>query len=166
MELITLSPRDPARLRQTYGCFPSGATGLCALDGSEPRGTAASSFTSVLIEPALVSVCVQHTPTTWPVLRELPWLGISVLAAGQHGEGSALASRADDRFADIDWQATAGGAVLLNDAAAWFECSLEQELPAGDHSIEFLRIHSLGSQADRAPLVFHTSRFRHLADAT
>lgn len=67
------------QLRRAFGCFPSGIT-VCALVDGTPVGMAASSFTSVSLAPPLVSVCIQHTSTTWPVLRNRPRLGLSVLA--------------------------------------------------------------------------------------
>jgi flavin reductase (DIM6/NTAB) family NADH-FMN oxidoreductase RutF len=39
-------------------------TAFCAMSDGKPEGMAASSFTSVSIHPALVSVCVAHTSST------------------------------------------------------------------------------------------------------
>ncbi|NED85961.1 flavin reductase family protein, partial [Streptomyces sp. SID11233] len=97
------------QLRRAFGCFPSGVTALCARRGGHPLGLAASSFTSVSMDPPLVSVCVQHTSTTWPKLRALPRLGVSVLAEGQDEICGRLASRSGDRFAGVDWCASASG---------------------------------------------------------
>lgn len=66
---------DAARLRQAFGFFPSGVTAVCGLADGRPAGLTASSFTSVSLDPALVSVCLAKTSTTWPVLRRLPGLG-------------------------------------------------------------------------------------------
>ncbi|MEV1172433.1 flavin reductase family protein [Nonomuraea sp. NPDC049784] len=48
-------------------------------------------------------------------------------------------------------------------AAAWFDCSIHEEAPAGDHSIVLLEIHALRTASDGVPpLVLHGSRFRRL----
>lgn len=60
---------DQTALRQAFGYFPSGITAVCALGNSTPMEMAASSFTSVSLEPALVSVCTDRTSTTWPASR-------------------------------------------------------------------------------------------------
>ena len=60
---------DEGELRRVFGCFPSGVIAVCAIVDGEPVGMAASSFTSVSVAPALVSICVQNTSTTWPRLR-------------------------------------------------------------------------------------------------
>jgi flavin reductase (DIM6/NTAB) family NADH-FMN oxidoreductase RutF len=153
---------DPAQLRRAYGCFPSGVTAMCVLEGDEPVGIAASSFTSVSVEPALVSVCVQNTSTTWPRLRRHPRLGLSVLAEGQNEACRALAMKTGDRFADLEWTAGPEGAVFVHGAVLHLDCSIHQEVPAGDHLIALLQVHALRAEPERSPLVFHASRFRQL----
>ena len=154
---------DPTLLRQAFGCFPSGVTAVCAIIDDEPIGMAASSFTSVSLEPALVSLCFQSSSGTWQRLRELPRLGISVLAQGQDEICMTLARRIPDRFAGIAWDRTSGGSVFVHGATAWLECSVYGELPAGDHAVALLEIHGLRARPGVAPLVFHGSKFRRLA---
>ena len=165
--MITIDPVpvDSSDLRNAYGCFPSGVTAVCAVVDGEPVGIAASSFTTVSVSPPLVSVCVQNTSTTWPRLRGRHRLGLSVLGERQHLQCRALAMKKGDRFADVDWGATPEGAVLVNGATAWLDCSIHAEVPAGDHVIVLLEIHGLRADAGVAPLIFHASRFRRLAAA-
>jgi len=92
------------------------------------------------------------------VLRTAPRIGISILAAHQESVSRQLATRG----ADLVWRVTRDGAVLISDASAWFETSLEKEITAGDHTIVVLNVHNLGSDPDIAPLVFHASAYRHL----
>jgi flavin reductase (DIM6/NTAB) family NADH-FMN oxidoreductase RutF len=163
--MITLQalPGDPSILRRAYGCFPSGVTAVCALLDDAPIGMAASSFTSVSLSPPLVSLCVQHSSRTWPRLRRCPKLGVSVLAATHDTACVSLSRKEGDRFAGFEWEPTEAGAVFVHGATAWLECSVEAELPAGDHAIVLLLIHGLHAEPQTTPLVFHGSRFRTLA---
>jgi flavin reductase (DIM6/NTAB) family NADH-FMN oxidoreductase RutF len=157
---------DAALLRQAYGLFPSGVTAFCALVGDQPIGMTASSFTSVSLDPALVSLCVAHTSTTWPALSRVERLGISVLSSAQGVVARQLAERSYDRFAGIDWHAAPSGAVFLPGAALWLECERHQEVAAGDHVIVILRIVGLAIDPEPAPIVFHRSGFYELARNT
>ncbi|MFD5337560.1 flavin reductase family protein [Streptomyces hawaiiensis] len=163
MSPLVATPTDPAVLRQAFGCFPSGVTALCALRSGTPVGMAASTFTPVSLEPPLVSVCVQDTSSTWPKLRGQGRLGLSVLTEGQDLVCRSLAAKSGDRFADVDWQAGEDDSVYIHGANLWLDCSIHSELPGGDHTIVLLEIHGLKAEPDRAPLVFHGSRFRRLA---
>ncbi|WP_326950211.1 flavin reductase family protein [Amycolatopsis sp. NBC_01307] len=149
-------------LRKAFACFPSGVTALCALSGGEPAGMAVSSFTSVSLDPALLSVCVRNASATWPALRASPRLGLSVLGEHQAAVGRRLAAKTGDRFAGVDWQASDDGALFVLGASAWFDCSIQAEVPAGDHTVVFLEVHGLHADPDVPPLVFHGSRFRRL----
>jgi flavin reductase (DIM6/NTAB) family NADH-FMN oxidoreductase RutF len=153
---------DRAQLRRVFGAFPSGVTAIAALIDGAPVGIAASSFTSVSLDPPLVSVCVAHSSTTWPNLRDAPRFGVSVLAADQEEACRQLSARDVDRFALLGWRATPDGAVLLEGASAWLECSTEAQHRAGDHDIVVLRVHDLDAEHDSRPLVFHASQFRRL----
>jgi flavin reductase (DIM6/NTAB) family NADH-FMN oxidoreductase RutF len=154
---------EVAQLRQAFGCFPSGVAAVCATMDGVPFGLAASSFTSVSLAPPLVSVSIQHSSTTWPVLRQLPRLGVSVLAEGQDEICNRLADKTGDRFAGTDWSASPDGSVFMHGATLWLDCTIHAEVPSGDHDIVLLHIHGLRADASTPPLVFHGSRYRRLA---
>lgn len=154
---------DQAMLRQAFGCFPSGVTAFCGLLDGAAEGMAASSFTSVSLDPPLVSVCVANTSTTWPKLATLDRLGLSVLAGDHAPVAKQLASKSGPRFSGIDWMATDSGAVFVHGATLWLECAPYNRVEAGDHEIVVLRIVALAMYPDVAPMVFHRSGFRELA---
>ena len=87
---------------------------------------------------------------------------MSVLASGQREACRQLGARGGDRFAGLEWRATERGAVLLEGASAWLECSVDLQHAAGDHDIIVLRVHDLDGDHSVPPLVFHASRFRDL----
>jgi flavin reductase (DIM6/NTAB) family NADH-FMN oxidoreductase RutF len=151
---------DPVLLRHAFSCFPSGVAALCGSAGGEPTGMAASTFTSVSLDPPLVSVCLDNASRTWPKLRRLPGLGISVLGESHAAACRRLAATDADRFVGIPWVATPRGAVLIHGATSWLECTLFAELPAGDHVIALLQVLAVEFDRDAAPLIFHASRFR------
>lgn len=153
----------PDTLRRVLGMFPTGVTALAALVAGEPIGLAANSFTSVSLDPPLVSVCVAVTSRTWPALRCAARIGVSVLSHRQQEAGRRLAARGVDRFAGLDWHSTEDGAVLLEGASAWLDCAIDREIRAGDHDIVLLAVHGLGSDPHTPPLVFHSSGYHRLA---
>lgn len=153
---------DHGELRRAFGSFPSGVAALCAFVDGAPAGMAASSFTSVSLEPPLVSLCVAHSSTTWPRLAHAERLGLSVLAEGQGELCRALAAQGVDRFADVDYQVSADGALFLSGAALILDLSRRNVLVAGDHDIVVFEVCGFTDFPTTAPLVFHRSRMRSL----
>ncbi|MFT4200361.1 flavin reductase family protein [Gordonia sp. (in: high G+C Gram-positive bacteria)] len=162
MRTPDLSPAEtPEVLRRAYSCFPSGVVAVCAHDdGTDFVGMAASSFSTVSIDPPLVSVCVQNTSSTWPRLRDRATVGVSVFAHDQSELCRRLAGPAAERFTGVDVLSTADGALFVDGAAAHLACDLHAEYPAGDHTVVLLRIRSLWANPRVDPLVFHASTFR------
>lgn len=129
--MVDLEPLtdDPAQLRQAYGCFPSGVVAVCALDGKEPTGIVASSFACVSLDPGLVSVCVRNCSATWPHLRQMRRLGISVMAEHHKDACRRLSLRAGDRFAGVGWAPDTAGAVFGVRRPRWRKSPLHRKEP-------------------------------------
>ncbi|MEN4478807.1 flavin reductase family protein [Mycolicibacterium cosmeticum] len=151
---------DMSRLRRLYGRYPTGVAAVCALRDGQPVGIVATSFTPVSMEPALVSICVQHTSTTWPQLSRQDHVGISVLAEGHAQLSRQLAAKNADRFAGLTWFTSDSSAVFLADAAAWLECRISTSITAGDHDVVLMEVVSAADDETVSPLIFHDSRFR------
>ncbi len=167
--LTTNQDLDPARLREAFGSFPSGVVAVAAEVGGTLVGLAASSFTSVSLDPPLVSVSVANTSKTWPDLRRADRLGLTVLAE-HHGEVCRqLAGPVARRFDDVPITVLESGAVTLDEGLARFDCSVYREVEAGDHTIILLLLHAVEHAAAPvngtlgAPLVFHRSAFGRMA---
>ena len=152
---------DPLALRRAFGAVPSSVVALAAVVDGRPVGLAASTFVPVSLDPPLVAFCVQHTSTTWPVLRDCRHIGVSVLGSGHAAAARQLAGPGN-RFAELATTPVAGGAVLLDDSVAQLECAVHQEVPAGDHLIVLLDVLAIDAAPDAEPLVFHRSAFRIL----
>jgi flavin reductase (DIM6/NTAB) family NADH-FMN oxidoreductase RutF len=158
-----ISGLDPKALRGAFGAFPSGVVAVAAQVRGQLTGIAASSFTSVSIDPPLVSFSVATTSNTWPVLREAAHLGVSVLADHHDDVCRQLAGPIESRFVGLPFRSTEDGAVLLDEAVATFDCTIQQEIEAGDHLIVVLSLHTVTDGGDGSPLIFHRSGFKKLS---
>jgi flavin reductase (DIM6/NTAB) family NADH-FMN oxidoreductase RutF len=162
MESMSPTNLSPSTLREAFGHFPTGVIAIAAEVDDTRVGLAASTFVPVSLEPPLVSFCVQNTSETWPKLRGLPYLGISVLGEAHDEAARTLAAKTGDRFAGLQTVSTESGAVFVEGTSVWLESSIEQLIPAGDHTIVILRVSDITVHPDVPPIVFHRSTFRRL----
>ncbi len=167
LHLPTNQDLDPERLREAFGVFPSGVVAVAAEVDGRPVGLAASSFTSVSLDPPLVSFSIANTSKTWPDLRRAAHLGVTILAEHHGAVCRQLAGPVEHRFDDVPTTVTPDGAVTLDEGLARFVCSIHREVEAGDHTIVLLLLHAVDAGADAAdaasPLVFHRSGFGSMA---
>lgn len=152
------SPPDPeidsAAYRTVMGHFLTGVTVISALDGDTPVGIAASSFTSLSLDPPLVLFCAGSSSSTWPRIRRTGHFCVNVLASDQEQVSRQFASRLPDKFEGVGWHRGRTGSPRLSGVLAWIDCRIEAEHEAGDHVIVVGRVLELG-HSDGEPLAYY-----------
>ena len=154
---------DSAALRRVFGAFPTGVVAVAGQVDGRLTGLAASSFTSVSLEPALVSISLANSSKTWPDLRRASRLGITVLADHHAAVARQLAGPVEHRFDGVEVALSDRGAAVVADGLAYFDTSIYREVEAGDHTLVLLEVHAVAHADTTAPLIFHRSTFHSLA---
>jgi flavin reductase (DIM6/NTAB) family NADH-FMN oxidoreductase RutF len=157
---------DTQLLRQTFALFPSGVACIGAVVDGMNEALVASSFTvGVSLDPPLVSFAVQNSSQTWPVIRTVSQIGISVMASDHEEVCRRIASKdRARRFDGVDTHVGESGALFLMGSPVWLECRIYSEVPAGDHTMVLLEVDGLGLNPELNPLVFHRSGFRSMRE--
>lgn len=147
---MTGTPLDPRALRDAFGCFMTGVTVVTALgpDG-KPLGFTANSFSSVSLDPPLLLVSIANSSINRAAFESAPGFAVNILAEGQKDVSATFARPVEDRFATVYWRKGPVGSPLIAGVSAWFDCTLEQAVAAGDHTILIGRIG--GFEATPAP---------------
>jgi 3-hydroxy-9,10-secoandrosta-1,3,5(10)-triene-9,17-dione monooxygenase reductase component len=151
---------DARSFRDALGRFATGVAFVTAAPDGEPAGLIVNSFTSVSLEPPMISFCPSRSSLTWSRMRRARRFGVNVL--GRHHErfvARATAAGAD-RFAGLEWELGRGRVPLLTDALASLECEIVAEHPAGDHRIVVGQVHNMRVSPIKDPLVFFAGAFR------
>ncbi|SLK16252.1 flavin reductase family protein [Arthrobacter sp. P2b] len=157
---------DPMTVRSAFAQFPSGVAVLAAEICKEKHALVASSFmVGVSLEPCLVAVAVQKSSETWELIKDANRLGVSIFGKGQGDLTRKLASKdRAARFEQVAIEVDREGAVFIEDAALWLECSIHKVSDAGDHWMVLLEVGKLGV-GENEPLIWHGAKFRELVSA-
>lgn len=119
----------------------------------DPRGATVSSFTSLSLDPPLVSVAFDRRSALLAEIQAAGRFGVNLLGHGQDDLALRFATRGADRFGgDTAWFAD-DGLPRLRDAAGWVACDLERTVEAGDHLLLFGLVTALG-RTELPPLVY------------
>lgn len=146
---------DAAHYRKVLGHFATGVTIISAVDGGEPVGMAANSFTSVSLSPPLVLFCAAHSSTTWPRIRSAGAFCVNVLAEDQEELCRLFATKGADRFNGVGWRPGPSGSPIIADVLAWIDCRIEATHEAGDHVIVVGRALAMDAALHGKPLLFY-----------
>jgi 3-hydroxy-9,10-secoandrosta-1,3,5(10)-triene-9,17-dione monooxygenase reductase component len=153
------------RLRRVLGRFPTGVVLVTAGTADGPTGMAVNSFTSVSLDPPLVSFCAGRSSSTWPRIREAAAFSVNVLGERHADVSRRFAAKGIDRFAGLGHRPGATGAPVLDGVAAHLDCELHAVHEAGDHVIVLGRVVHLDADEGVHPLVFHGGDYCGLRSA-
>ncbi|WP_433655015.1 flavin reductase family protein [Nocardia sp. CA-128927] len=151
---------EPNHLRAVLAQWASGVVVVTTVRSDGGRhGMTASSFTSVALDPPLISICLVSTSTTCRMIRASGIFAANVLGRDQEHIGRRFASTvwnaATDRFATGQWDTAHTGAAVLTDAVAWLDCALTACYLAGDHTIIVGAVQDAATPRPIAPLIYH-----------
>ncbi len=150
---------DPKEFRSALGRFATGVTVITTIDTDQkPVGVTASSFNSVSVDPPLVLWSLARESGSLSAFENSGSFCVHVLTAAQEHLSNTFASKGVDKFANIDWIPGEGGAPLLPEYAARFQCRTTYQYEGGDHVIFVGEVIDLENTGE-PPLVFHNGRY-------
>lgn len=153
---------DQKALRAALGRFATGVTIVtCVGTDGRPVGLTANSFNALSLEPPLVLWSLRGASPNLGAFNAASHFAVNVLAESQIELSRRFASPVPDRFAGVDWAAGEGGAPVLADCAAVFQCASDKHLPMGDHMLFVGRV-LRAAEAALAPLVFQAGHYHQL----
>jgi 3-hydroxy-9,10-secoandrosta-1,3,5(10)-triene-9,17-dione monooxygenase reductase component len=155
---------DGTIYRHILGHFITGVTIITAIDPETqlPVGLAASSFTSVSMDPPLVLFCAAKTSSTWPRISAAKHYCVNILGDDHEHLSRQFSSKGADKFAGVAWHAGPSGAPVFDEALAWIDCSMHNEVDGGDHIIAVGRVLALGDRGHGGPLAYYRGGYGSL----
>lgn len=136
------------RFRDVLSRYASGVTVVTSMACDEPVGMTCQSFSSVSLEPPLVTFIPAKTSRAWPLIQRSGHFCVNFLSADQVDLSVRMASRGADKFAGLEWSLSKTGAPLFDGIVGHVDCTIHAVHEAGDHFIVVGRVQELDFTAD------------------
>jgi flavin reductase (DIM6/NTAB) family NADH-FMN oxidoreductase RutF len=146
---------DAFREAMAEVCGP--VTIVTTMEDGRPHGTTVSAFTSLSLDPPMVSVALDRRSDLLAMVRRTGRLAVNVLSADQELLARRFARKGADKFDGIAWTAD-DGLPRLPGAIAWLRCSVLPVIEGGDHVIALARVDQVITLPGQ-PLTYHRRRF-------
>lgn len=150
-----ISAIDPGIFRNVMGHYP---TGVVVVTGRGDDGSVLAmvvgTFSSVSMDPPLVSFMPMKTSRTFEKMRACESLCINILGGEQEDVVLTIAQRWEDKLAGIDWFPSPSGDPVLADSVAWIDTRISNVVEAGDHWITLCEVRDLAVTNPVSPLIF------------
>jgi flavin reductase (DIM6/NTAB) family NADH-FMN oxidoreductase RutF len=151
--------------RQAAGRFASGVTVVTTSASEGAYGVTVSSFASLSLNPLLVTVSISRSSQLVEHVRTAQAFAVSVLASDQQHVASYFATSGrrpePAGFSTVSTIVQQTGAPIIESCLSWFDCTLEDILPGGDHEILVGRVAAAGGRTGE-PLVYWAGEYRGL----
>jgi flavin reductase (DIM6/NTAB) family NADH-FMN oxidoreductase RutF len=151
--------------RQAAGRFASGVTVVTTRASQGTYGVTVSSFASLSLNPLLVTVSINRSSRLLDHVRSAQAFAVSVLASDQQQVARyfATSGRSPEPagFSTVPTAVQQTGAPIIEGCLSWFDCTLEDILPGGDHEILVGRVAAAGGRTGE-PLVYWAGEYRAL----
>ena len=153
-------PPIPEDLPQTFKAamrrLAASVAVVAARGEGGPIGMAATSVTSLTVDPPAVLICVNRATALHGLLVPTTPLSVNLLSRGQQDVSAAFGGGVpqDERFRIGEWRDGNGGVPELVGAQASLACVIDAMLAYGTHSIVIARVLSARVSEAIDPLIY------------
>lgn len=157
--------RQHRSLRDAFGQFATGVTIVTTVNPvDKPVGITVNSFSSVSLEPPLVSWSLDSRSKRYKEFSEAEYFTISVLNQDQQDVSNLFAERSwdDSVFEDAEWFAGHHNVPQIPGVSARFHCKTANLYEGGDHLIIVGEVLDYECDA-QPPLIFFQGQYGRLA---
>ena len=148
------------------GRVPTGVTVVTArCPKGELIGVTVNSFTSVSLDPPLISFCLDLLLHSLPTFKRVESYAVNVLREDQSDLSRNFAQTLGDKWSDVDYTLSARSNPILSESIAVFECRPFKEYECGDHIIFVGLVERLGDTRRGLPLVFFGGEYTGLRES-
>ena len=163
LETATMPDVDPSELRRAMGRFTTGVALVLTETERGPHGATINSLTWVSLKPPLVLISLATPSRVADAVQAAGAYTVSILGARQHRIATEFAQPGDGKFDGLPVHRGVTGLPVVPGALSTLECTVEQEIRAGDHVILIGRVHHV-THRKGDPLVFYSGRFGDFDD--
>ncbi|MFM2350614.1 MAG: hypothetical protein RIR04_1580 [Pseudomonadota bacterium] len=157
-------------LPDAYKSAMRGLVGACSLitvgQGDAANGLVVTTGISLSAEPPMILACINRASSCWPLLGREGVFGWQALGANHQPVAERFSGKGGlqgpARYAGADWVTMASGVRLLADAPLAFDCTVDDMIDRGTHSILIGRVMQITTQADSGALLYWDGQYRVL----
>jgi flavin reductase (DIM6/NTAB) family NADH-FMN oxidoreductase RutF len=154
------------QLRRAMRAWTTGVAIVTATHEGQRHGMTVNSFTSISLEPPLVSVAMKQLTHTHELVQKSGEFAVTILAADQGYLSDRFAGKMPnltDRFENVETETLILDAPLFKGGLAYFNCRVVNTMPVGENTLFIAEVIAARGEGEGEPLVYHNRVFWKLA---
>ena len=149
---------DPEQLRRTMRAWTTGVTVVTAIYEGKQYGMTVNSFTSISLEPPLISVALRKMTHTHDLVEKSGEFSITILSTDQGDISDRFAGKLTDitdRFEGLETSKLLIDAPLIKGGIAYLNCRVKNSISVGENTLFIAEVIAAQGEDDSNPLVYH-----------
>ena len=149
---------DPEKLRRAMRAWTTGVAVVTATYAGEQYGMTVNSFTSISLEPPLISIALKQLTHTHALVVQAGKFAVTILTSEQKELAERFAGKfptMSNRFEGLETDTLEIDAPLLKNGMADFNCRVVQSIPVGENTLFVAEVIAARGEGDGFPLVYH-----------
>lgn len=166
METLPIKTLDPEALRSAMRAWSAGVTVVAAAHEGIRHGMTVNSFTSISLDPPLITVALRQNTRTHELVMKSRAFGLTVLSAAQKEISDLFAGRmpeSEDRFSHVQTGTLVTGSPLIAGGLSWMDCRLSHTYSAGENTLFIAEVVAARGTGSGDPLIYHNREYWRLS---
>ncbi len=155
---------DPESFRRAMRAWTTGVAVLMSAHEGETYGMTVNSFTSLSLEPPLVTVVLKNDTRVFDLVTKSRLFSVTILSSSQQGLAENFAGKLHgaERMMGVATRTLASGAPALEGGLAWLDCRVVHTYAAGANTLFVAEAVEAQARSAENPLVYHNREYHQL----
>lgn len=155
------------QLRAAMRGWSAGVTVVAATHEGQTHGMTVNSFTSISLDPAMITISLQGSTRTHEMVSKSRVFGLTILSKEQAAISDLFAGRSPevtDRFAGLQTETLVTGSPFLVGGIAFLDCRVIQTFDAGMNTLFISEVVAAKEGKAADPLIYHNKKYWSLSN--
>lgn len=155
---------DPESFRNAMRAWTTGVAVLMSAHENEIYGMTINSFTSLSLDPPLVTVVLKSDTRVFDLVTKSRAFSVTLLASDQQelAENFARKLHGAERMESVATQTLPSGTPILLGGLAWLDCHIVHIYAAGLNTLCIAEVAEARVHSMESPLVYHNRGYHQL----
>ena len=149
---------DPEQLRHAMRAWTTGVAVVTAQHDGQRYGMTVNSFTSISLDPPLVSVALKNMTRTYDLVSKSNQFSVTILASHQRELSDRFAGKfphIHDRFDGVETETLTLPAPLIKGGMAYFNCRVKDAFLVGENTLFVAEVIAARGDGQGDALAYH-----------
>lgn len=152
-------------LRSAMQTWSAGVTVVTAIYQGQTHGMTVNSFTSISLDPALITVSLKQNTRTHESAIKSKAFAVTILSSEQKYLSNIFAGRIKDvvdKFANLQTETLVTGSPCIVGGLSWLDCQVLQTFDAGMNTLFIAQVLATRTTGTGEPLIYHKREYWNL----